>query len=111
MIIRCIHLREAGVMKGPCCSSCHDSAGCVGEMLPGGHQAVYCCTRTEPFTSEDIRAILAHVSKWETLRMNPAYHKKLRSMHKKLRSQLHQLEQLMSDVGITLGDFEAENQN
>lgn len=104
MIIRCIHLREIDLIKHPCCIHCHGPAGCVGQDLPGGHQAIYCCARTEPFTSEEIEAILANVPRWEARISNPKYHRKLRLEHQKARSWLRRIEDLMADARIESGN-------
>ena len=104
MIIRCIHLREIGLIKHACCSHCHGPAGCVGQTLPNGHQAIYYCARTESFTSEEIEAILANIPRWESMLSNPRYHKKLRLEHQKARSWLRRIEDLMADANIESDD-------
>jgi hypothetical protein len=64
MIIRCHHLREAGIMH-ECCSHCHLLAGCGACLLPGGHKAVFCCGCIDPLTTEAIETILAKIPFWE----------------------------------------------
>ncbi len=64
MIIRCHHLREAGIMN-ECCSHCHLLAGCCGHPLPHGHQAILCCGHAASLTLEEREIILSKISLWE----------------------------------------------
>jgi hypothetical protein len=74
MIIRCHHLREAGIMN-ECCSHCHVLAGCVIRMLPNDHQAIFCCGHIGPFTPEQIETILAKIPAWEVQEKFPSLQK------------------------------------
>jgi hypothetical protein len=65
MIIRCHHLRDAGIMTYNCCSHCHLYAGCCLHKLPDGHTAILCCARIDPFTSEETDIILAKIPEWQ----------------------------------------------
>lgn len=71
MIIRCHHLREAGIMKHDCCSHCHFLAGCVVSELPNGHRAIFCCACTHSFTPEKVEAITAKIPEWEKQEDHP----------------------------------------
>lgn len=106
MIIRCIHLREIGLIKHPCCPDCHGPAGGVGRTLPGSHQAIHCCARTDPFSSAEMEALLANVPRWEAMLRNATYHKRLRLEYQKARTRLRSVEELMRDAGIA-----PENEN
>ena len=100
MIIRCSHLHEVGVLEHPCCFHCHGPAGCVVEMLPGGHQAIYCCARTTPLTSDEIETLLANVPRWEALLGNPKYHARLRQEYQKAHTRLRLITDLLLDAHI-----------
>lgn len=109
MIIRCGHLHEIGILKHPCCFHCHGPAGCVKELLPGGHQAIYCCARTTPLLPEEIEAILANIPRWEALQVNPKYHAKLRQEYKKAQTRLRSIADLMRDSHIEPEQSESAN--
>jgi hypothetical protein len=64
MIIRCHHLREAGIMN-ECCSHCHLLAGCCLHPLPHDHKAILCCGHAASLTPEEIATILPKIPAWE----------------------------------------------
>ena len=64
MIIRCHHLREAGLMN-KCCSHCHLLAGCCLHPLPHDHKAILCCGHAASLTPEEIETILPKILVWE----------------------------------------------
>jgi hypothetical protein len=64
MIIRCHHLREAGIMD-ECCSHCHLLAGCCLHLLPHDHKAILCCGHAALLTPEEIATILPKIPVWE----------------------------------------------
>jgi hypothetical protein len=64
MIIRCHHLREAGLMN-ECCSHCHLLAGCCLHPLPHDHKAILCCGHAASLTPEEIETILPKIPVWE----------------------------------------------
>jgi hypothetical protein len=86
MIIRCHHLREAGIMD-ECCSHCHLLAGCCVHTLSHDHKAIVCCGHAASLTQEERETILSKISTWEAqekmlpiqtalelpMRLRPAY--------------------------------------
>jgi Nucleotidyltransferase domain len=64
MIIRCHHLREAGLMN-ECCFHCHLLAGCCLHPLPHGHKAILCCGHADSLTLEERATILSKIPVWE----------------------------------------------
>lgn len=65
MIVRCHHLREAGIITCECCLHCHLLAGCCFYELSEEHTAIFCCACTGEFTAEEVQKLLARIPEWE----------------------------------------------
>lgn len=77
MVVRCDQLRLIGLLQNACYFDCHSAAGCVGEQFPGGHTVIYCCTRIDSLTSEEISIVLAHIPMWQAHMLKPMYVQRL----------------------------------